>query len=137
MHYFLNLSNHALTAEQKADAQSRFFSKKFVELPENLKSWWGAIPTVPQNICNDEAFEELSSFLKSFQGQAVAMIAGVGSLCAATAALCENFSIVAVEAASSRESAETVQPDGSVRKSSVFRHVCFREYPKLAFLLKR
>lgn len=56
------------------------------------------------------------------------LLAGEPSLTFALVQMCKEANITALCATTKRESVETPQPDGSVVKTNVFKHVRFREF---------
>ena len=150
---FINITNHGLTADQIADAKNRFGVEEFFELPSELKARWAAVPTVaeveelqastnPGNfvdpveaLCWDVA-KWVAGVTKTPSARVVALIQGDLGAVIRTAQMLKNghfFSNVAdkldiefVYATTRRESVETVQQDGSVVKTNVFKHAGFR-----------
>jgi len=115
----LNLTQHSATAEQVAVG---------VVEPQNKE--------VVKNLLNFETTESLDCFEREDRAQQLATIAvASGAKCAMIGGapffmseLERALSLVGISpvyAFSKRESVDAVQPDGSVRKTAVFRHLGF------------
>lgn len=119
----LNLTQHPATAEQAetgvidlppTERQELLALLTFEELPDALavrqRAW---------------AIETLAATAAMQLGATAAMIGGAPFLMAPLEAALRQCGIEPLYAFSRRESVEEAQPDGSVRKTNVFRHAGF------------
>ena len=146
---FLNLTNHALTSEQRDDAKHRFDVQEFIELPDELKTKFGQVPCGEDegilwdlaDEIKDWVFEKSSPKISDWvhcQGEFSAegldddlcpvrvLLQGELGLVGRLLRLLEEAGIPCFYATTRRESVETTQPDGSVVKTNVFKHAGFR-----------
>jgi hypothetical protein len=123
----MNLTQHFATPEQVSagvtDLEETFRAKlvallNFETLPswEEVKSRAAGIATLAENACYNAGGNPKESS---------AMIGGAPFLMPLLEEALEKAGIMPCYAFSVRESVETVQPDGSVRKTAVFRHAGF------------
>ena len=125
----LNLTQHAASPEQLAagvvdlpEAERAFVSKllTFDKLPTRAEiaeraAWLAQVAGGDSKSCPSVAPEQFNA----------AMVGGAPWLMSALEDALNWAHIEAVYAFSVRESVEQAQPDGSVRKTAVFRHVGF------------
>ena len=120
--------NHLLGDEQMVDLRETYGVGEVVYLPPELKTIWGNIPPsyneaeIYANVVNPilQWIENLT-----IPGDLVVV---QGETCA-TYALAKHLNkkgIRCLAACSRRETEEHAMPDGSVQKTSTFRHVRFR-----------
>lgn len=122
MSKFLNISNHNLTVDQLAEIDQKGWEA--VELPEDLKKAWGSCnPSNYQEIVNDIVHYMIVNNINS------ALLAGYSP---AVVYACMEYACrtcMFYFAHTERKSVETVQEDGSVVKTNVFKHAGFYQYP--------
>ena len=125
----VNLTQHPATAEQIAAGVADLPAEQRAALVEALT--FESLPTASEILAAAEDVAELAAQngLGADDGDSpapsAAMIGGALWLMAPLAAALQRRGIEALFAFSQRESVETVQPDGSVRKTAIFRHVGF------------
>jgi len=123
---FFNVTSHNLTEDQKKVVEKAGF--EIVELPTGLKEQW---KNVPPDV--DPAYiAQLAAAVRTFMSEQLeaypsfALVQGEPVLCFNLALMADP--VVPLVATTKRESIEVKQPDGSVKKESVFKHVQFRPY---------
>ena len=115
----LNLTQHKATAEQVAACVVDVATEDSASLVCALT--FEVLPTALEIL---ERAEYIGALATDY-GHSQAMIGGALWLMAPLAAELRARGIEPLFAFSVRESAETVQPDGSVRKTMIFRHAGF------------
>ena len=123
---FFNITSHSLTDEQRKIVEGAGF--EVVELPEDLKKQWGNVPPDADSVCVAQLAVAVRCFIteKYEAYPSFALIQGEPVLCFDLAWMAAP--VVPLAATTRRESIEVKQPDGSVAKQSVFKHVQFRPY---------
>lgn len=129
--------SHPVSAEQKADIIDGF-TTEVVELPDDLKKLWSQIPTT---LDMKEVENHLQPILQWLEAEVYDATHDTSVNCtrhticvAGEASSCNliwkrwNTECCFVTAVSRRESSEVIQPDGSVVKTNVFKHLGFRVY---------
>jgi len=123
------MSNHPISADQQEDLRQTFGADCLVfELPQDGKRIWGNIPPDADFYAIEllfwEAFRTIHTGNLSDMDAMVIM--GELSICLAAAKRCVENGVSLYTPTTRRESREEVQPDGSVRKTNIFRHVQLR-----------
>ena len=119
----LNLTQHPATTEQ--------IEAGVVDLPDSVRpaliGWltFSQLPSREEIEDRAEALALLADSLLPEEGDPAAMIGGAPYLMAPLEAALRNQRIRPLYAFSRRESIEQVLPDGTVRKTSIFRHAGF------------
>ena len=119
----LNLTQHPATTEQ--------IEAGVVDLPDSVRpaliGWltFSQLPSREEIEDRAEALALLADSLLPEEGDPAAMIGGAPYLMAPLEAALRNQRIRPLYAFSVRESVEQVLPDGTVRKTSIFRHAGF------------
>jgi len=119
----LNLTQHPATPEQ--------IEAGVVDLPDSVRpaliGWltFSQLPSREEIEDRAEALALLADSLLPEEGNPAAMIGGAPYLMAPLEVALRNQRIRPLYAFSVRESAEQVLPDGTVRKTSIFRHAGF------------
>jgi hypothetical protein len=124
MKTIFNCTSHTLTAEQRVGFD-------VVELPADLKAQWGQVTELSkEGIADDVVSIVTQTFAGSGYGfEGVVLVQGHPGVTYMVISRLKGMpGIVPVYAESVRDSVEEQQPDGSVKKMSVFRHLGFREY---------
>jgi len=124
--------SHQLTDEQKKDAEKEFGVKEFVELPNELKQIWSQIDP-DYDICalREEVTVPIFNFIeRNAEEEDIVLVQGDVGACYELVRYLEDedLDIAVVYATTERDSKEIAQPDGTVKKVSVFKHVRFRRY---------
>jgi hypothetical protein len=118
----LNLTQHQATPEQVAQGVVDLPADERAVLIDRLTV--DALPTRAEIVARCADIAALAA--TAFEGHpTAAMIGGAPWMMSALEGALINQGIQPVYAFSVRESAEQTQPDGSVRKVNVFRHVGF------------
>ena len=119
----LNLTQHPATTEQ--------IEAGVIDLPDSVRKELIKLLTFDQRPDREEiedraeAIALLADSLLPEEGNPAAMIGGAPYLMAPLEVALRNQRIRPLYAFSRRESAEQVLPDGTVRKTSIFRHAGF------------
>ena len=132
--------NHKPNQEQLEDLK-RMGVEEIVRLPEELKKIWADIDPAAEDV-----IDQIRPILSWLEGEikkakkageeAVVWVQGEPTATEAVVLFSVAIGAKPIMATSRRESVETTAPDGSVVKTSVFRHVRFREYPVARLLPK-
>jgi hypothetical protein len=120
MSKLLNVSNHKFTEEQINDLQTNWEITEVIELPNELKTKWSNLtPTDYKDVCKEVISE-------AYKLEQVPYIHVAGF----PAAVCEVVKEypLCLYAYSERSSKEELQPDGTVKKVSIFNHKGFYRY---------
>ena len=121
----LNLTQHPATPEQREAGVS--------DLPDELRKQLVGLLTFSQLPSREEiedraeALALLADSLLPEEGNPAAMIGGAPYLMAPLEVALRNQRIRPLYAFSVRESVEQTLPDGTIRKTSIFRHAGFIE----------
>ena len=132
--HFFSIMSHPLSSDQIPALFSELGAQEGWELRDEdilAKRWANIDPTVD---LDTSLLEDIKGWLKSgerhepAQAGDVVIVAGepVHSLALVNWCLAEG--LVPVAATTRRESVEKTQPDGSVVKTNIFRHVRYRKY---------
>ena len=119
----LNLTQHPATTEQ--------IEAGVVDLPDSVRpaliGWltFSQLPSREEIEDRAEALALLADSLLPEEGDPAAMIGGAPYLMAPLEVALRNQRIRPLYAFSVRESVEQVLPDGTIRKTSIFRHAGF------------
>ena len=119
----LNLTQHPATPEQ--------IEAGVVDLPDSVRpaliGWltFSQLPSREEIEDRAEALALLADSLLPEEGDPAAMIGGAPYLMAPLEAALRNQRIRPLYAFSRRESVEQTLPDGTIRKTSIFRHAGF------------
>jgi len=117
--------NHPLSEQQKVDLSRNYDVSAIVEMSNKLK---GLFSQVPAEAGKQEIVKLAKKFV-DFTGDAqIAVVQGEHTLSFAIVKLLQEQGKTCLVATTKRESQEITNPDGSVRKMNVFKHVRFREY---------
>ena len=124
--YALWLSNHPCSEEQREEME-RLFDCPVMELGPEAKSLWGSVPPT----ADMDFIQNLFSRILEVEGvniKEVKVFAVMGelSLCVAAIRVGALFGIRVCTTTTFRESTEDRMPDGTVRKTNVFRHCRIR-----------
>jgi hypothetical protein len=131
---FFNVTNHDLTDEQRRAVEQA--GLEVVNLPEDLKARWSSVPPDADNETLLALVCDVATFIKAHDLGLynIAMVQGEPVVCHNLAEFVrfpratKGMHVIPVVATTRRESVEEAQPDGSVRKTAVFKHVGFRPY---------
>lgn len=131
---FFNVTSHVLTDEQRSVIEAAGF--EIVELPNHLKDRWFNVPPDASNETLMALVRDVATFIKAHDLGLfnIALIQGEPVVCHNMAEFIKypgatkGVLVIPVVATTRREAAEISQPDGTVKKESVFRHVGFRPY---------
>lgn len=126
----LVLLNHALTEEQKKDAQVNLGVVSFVEPSQDIRSIWSNI--IPEGGLNNEYGKQLKKVIDWIQVNSMrddyVLVQGEFGATYYVITYCIINGLIPIYATTRREAVEVIREDGSVEKKQVFRHVQFREY---------
>jgi len=128
MKKLLNVTSHNLTEDQKKAVGDSIC----VDMPAEVKGKWGQVP-VDGDINSVKAHVQpvIDWILAENTGETTALIAGAFSASFLVMEVCWASGIKTVEATTKRKVIEETMPDGSVKKTSVFEFVQFREIRSL------
>ena len=124
MKKFVSIMNHTLTAEQLAQAKN--FKGETLEVVEVRG------PIVDPTASKDAVYEVARSYLDQLPEEThyVNIMSDFGFTIAVVSLLQSGVygDIIPIYATTNRVVDEVTNPDGSVTKTAVFKHVQFREY---------
>lgn len=122
------LMSHKINDSQKKDAVEKYGITDFVEL-DSIGLGWNQIPAdldeESLDFFCDKIVEEI---IKITQKGDFVFIQGEIGATFKVALFLKLIGLIPIYATTERVSQETTNPDGSVTKSNVFRHVRFRKY---------
>lgn len=122
-HMVLNLTQHQATSEQRAAGVFDLHPQHLAKLRDLLT--FDALPS-PEDVALDaEIAADLAADVAAVAGCRRIMIGGAPFLMATLERELRKRGLVPVYAFSRRESVEETMPDGTVRKTTVFRHEGF------------
>jgi hypothetical protein len=131
---FFNITSHDLTDEQRRAVEHA--GLEVINLPDDLKARWSSVPPDADNEALMALVCDVVTFIKAHDLGLfnIAMIQGEPVVCHNLAELIrfpgatKGVYVISVVATTRRESVEEAQPDGSVKKTAIFKHVGFRPY---------
>lgn len=119
--------SHRLTPEQRADAAQSLGVTDLRYLPEGLQAQWSQVPPDLERV--DAYAQPLWQWLQTeAQPGDYVMVQGDFGLTYATVQEALRQGLIPVYATTRRESSETVNQEGEVKKTLTFKHVRFRRY---------
>ena len=122
------LMNHEATKEQKKDLMETWGVTEIITPSVESKAKWGSVSPDAENL-EEELLSVIYEILDHepdylvIQGEATAVFGVVAEI--------QEYGGICLAATTRRESKETTLPDGSIKKTNVFRHVRFREYRRI------
>jgi len=117
-----NCTSHNLTPEQREGFE-------VIELPFDLKAQWGQVTEMSKEGIADDVVSIVTQAIAGPNSDDLILVQGHPGVTYLVVSRLKGVpGIVPVYAESVRDSAEEKQPDGSIKKVSVFRHLGFREY---------
>jgi hypothetical protein len=121
------LFNHRLGPQQAAQAREELGIAEIVSPPPELQVRWGQVP--PELPGLQDYLAPLRDWLaqEALPGDYVLIQGDFGATCLMVRFAMER-GLIPVYATTRREAQETVQPDGAVRLTHIFRHQRFRRY---------
>lgn len=119
----LNLTQHLATAEQREAGVFDLHPQHQAKLRDLLT--FGALPTAEEVAVDAEVAADLAADVAEVAGCRHVMIGGAPFLMPPLERALKQRGLVPVYAFSRRESVEETLPDGTVRKTAVFRHQGF------------
>lgn len=122
-HRVLNLTQHQTTTEQRAAGVFDLHPQHQNKLRDLLT--FDALPTTEDVVVDAEVAADLAANVAAVAGCRRIMIGGAPFLMAPLEQALKKRGLVPVYAFSRRESVEEKMPDGTVRKTTVFRHEGF------------
>jgi hypothetical protein len=133
MSKMLVLMSHSLTEDQKSDAVRTFGINEFIQAPKEVLDLWGNVPPELGHSELEEYLKPVYEWIeKNVGNRDIVMVQGEMTSTYLTVRRIKQkltiYNVHCVAATSRREVVEETLPDGSVRKTAVFRHVRFRTY---------
>ena len=120
------LFSHTLTQDQIEDAKENLKVNEFVKLPPNLQELWSNIPPDIKDISS--YLEPIKEWLKNhINPKDYALIQGDFGATCKMAQFVKEQGAMALYATTKRDAKEQII-DGKIVKTSVFKHIQFREY---------
>ena len=127
MKKLITLFNHSLTDDQTKDAQASLKVREIISIPEDIRRTWGQVPPDLPEI-SDYLAPVRQWLTDSARPGDYVLIHGDFGASYIMVRFAFESGLVPVYATTQRESLETRQPDGTVKKTAVFKHVQFRKY---------
>ena len=121
------LMNHQLTSDQMADARESLGVNEFVYAPEEVLNIWADIPPQFNEAEVNKYLKPVRDWLNSVEKCDIALVQGeITAVVQIVRWLEREKSIKCIAATTRRDTIENVLPDGSTKKTAVFKHVRFR-----------
>ncbi len=123
------LTNHKLTPAQEEELSQRYKCEQTIYPDKSMRNYWSNISPEGQFDLNKlhRITDKISKLLKEND---VVVVQGEFGCTFYVVDFCNKMKFTPLYAASSREYTEVINPDGSVQRNHLFRHVQFREYIK-------
>ncbi len=123
----LKLLNHTLTADQESELKDRWACRDIVTLPVDLQQFWSSIN--PATVPNTQDLAELQQWiLYTLQPNDYLIIQGEFGMTYYFVDFAFKHGFIPLYAATERVYEGTANPDGSIERKHVFRHVRFKKY---------
>ncbi|WP_104748282.1 CRISPR-associated protein Csx20 [Helicobacter cetorum] len=123
------LFSHQLSQEQQQDLIQHYSVSEFVSLPKELQILFSSVPSELESL--KDYLNPIKEFIKNHAiKNDVALISGDFGASFYLVNFCQDLGLKCVYATTKRESIESINEKGECIKSSVFKHVRFREYEK-------
>ncbi len=120
------LLNHTITKQQILDAKSMLGICEFIEPDANLKNNWSNIPPEVDNI--EPYLMGFKSWLGSASKGDYLLLSGDFGACHRVANWCKERGVTPLYATTKRDATEKLHTNGTIEKTSVFKHIRFREW---------
>lgn len=121
------LTNHTVTAKQRANAVESLNVDTLVDLPPTLKQEWGTVPPELDSVC-EYAAPFLDWLAANVADDDVVWVQGEWGVTVSVLDWCRARGVRCVYATTKREATE-VHSAAGVQMTHVFVHVRFRDYP--------
>ena len=121
------LTNHTVTAKQRANAVESLNVDTLVDLPPTLKQEWGTVPPELDSVCGYAA-PFLDWLAANVADGDVVWVQGEWGITVSVLDWCRARGVRCVYATTKREATE-VHSAAGVQMTHVFVHVRFRDYP--------
>ncbi|MCF7859663.1 MAG: hypothetical protein K9N07_10155 [Candidatus Cloacimonetes bacterium] len=119
--------SHSLTEDQEKEVYEKLKCEKILPLKEELQKLWGQIP--PEGEISDTMVEPFMKYLsKETKPGDFVLIQGEFGVSFALVNWCIQNDRIPIYATTKRLSLEEKQPDGSIKKINIFKHIQFRRY---------
>ena len=126
-----NITNHAITDEQRSDAVSSLGIDEVVETPPDVARCWGTVPPELDSVSGyvQPVIDWLES--QSMQFNDVVWVQGEwGAVFAVVEWCCQNC--IRCVYATTKRYAEEVETDKGIQIMHLFKHVRFRDFPSIS-----
>jgi len=121
--------NHPFNQFQKEGMKKQYDISEVVEMPDELKEVW---KNIPPNLSAEQVREHIQpviEWMNSFGSGNVVVVQGEFAATEWVVMEAIKSGNIPVMATTRRETVEHTNPDGTVEKKTIFKHVLFREYP--------
>lgn len=126
MKKLLVLFSHKLTKEQIEDSTNNLKVNEIITLPEDLQKIWS---NVSPYLDNKALLKEIHDFItKKLSSEDYALVQGEWGYVYDTVNFCKENNIIPIYATTERVVSESTQEDGTIEKTSIFKHVMFKRY---------
>ena len=127
------IMSHSLTEEQRVDARENLGITEFIELSTELKKLWSNIPPELDMVGTRDYLEPIIDWCfylrkKEEPSELVFLVHGQPGAQTIVVNIMSDYIGLCYYATTKRVSIETAKPDGTVEKSSTFKHVRFVQY---------
>lgn len=124
---FIVLMNHTLTEDQKSDALQTFQTTDFIVPPSDIARIWSNIPADSKTL--DPVLAPAKRWLETVgKAQDIVLIQGDFGAVFDMVLFAFDKNLVPVYATTERTAVETINDDGRVEITRIFRHRMFRKY---------
>ncbi len=129
MNLLFNVTNHKATQEQIEDAKKSLGIKRIVEMPDDLARLWANVPPSAASV-QDYSEPVLRWLLQNSDADDVIWLQGEWGVVISLLDWLRDSGVRCVYATTSRV-AEEEHIDGQVQMRHVFKHVRYRDYPRV------
>lgn len=120
------LFSHKLTNDQIIGAKNELSCDKLIYLPENLQNIWS---NVSPDKYEDIKLSEIKYFLfENCQKGDFVLIQGEWGYTYNMVNFCKKLELIPVYSTTIRDSKEVLNSDGTISKTSIFKHVMYKKY---------
>ncbi|MDO9578461.1 MAG: CRISPR-associated protein Csx20 [Candidatus Cloacimonadales bacterium] len=119
--------SHTLTPGQEEEIYTKLKCERIITLPDDLQQLWEQIP--PEGDIDDVLLAPFIKYLtENIEIGDYVLVQGEFGVSFAIVNWCLNNNRIPIYATTKRVADEEKQPNGSVKKINIFKHVQFRRY---------
>lgn len=120
------LFSHTLTTDQEKDLKEHHGIEEMIYLPSNLQDIWS---NVDPEIIEDEKLQEVLDYvISNSKKKDYVLIQGEWGFVYKSIDFFKENKRVPIYSTTKRDVVETTQPDGTIIKKSIFKHIKYKKY---------